>query len=59
MAGYCASKELKEFKDGKFTLQNLELGKTWARSINKVGEYFQYYKKKIFCIGYDSSYAAP
>ena len=48
--GYCASKELKEFKDGKFTLQNLELGKTWARSINKVGEYFQYYKKRSFVL---------
>ena len=48
--GYCASKEIKDFKSGDFVLKNLEQGKTWARSINKVGEYFQYYKKRSFVL---------
>tara|TARA_S200000501_G_scaffold217272_1_gene203916 strand:- start:316 stop:669 length:354 start_codon:yes stop_codon:yes gene_type:complete len=48
--GYTASKEIKEFKEGKFVIKDLEQGKTWARSVNKVGEYFQYYKKRSFVL---------
>mgnify|MGYP003138937054 CR=1 FL=1 len=48
--GYTDGKELKKFKDGEFVLKSLEMGKTYARSINKVGEYFQYYKKRSFVL---------
>ena len=48
--GYCNAKELIEFKGGEFTLKNLEQAKIWARCITKVGEYFQYYKKRSFVL---------
>jgi disulfide oxidoreductase YuzD len=48
--GYCAAKELIEFKGGGFTSKNLEQAKIWARNITKVGEYFQYYKKRSFVL---------
>lgn len=48
--GYCAAKELIEFKGGGFASKNLEQAKVWARNITKVGEYFQYYKKRSFVL---------
>ncbi|QDP46209.1 MAG: putative ParB [Prokaryotic dsDNA virus sp.] len=41
-------KDAIEFKLGNFKITNLEKGKKMAIRINKIGEYFQYYKKRTF-----------
>ena len=38
----------KAFKEGKFKIKNLEQGKLIAKRINKIGEYFEHYKKRTF-----------
>jgi len=43
-----SSKHNSEFKEGKFKIKNLEQGKLMAKRINKIGEYFEHYKKRTF-----------
>jgi len=46
--GYVDSKILKDFKKGGFVIKDLEWGKTQARRLKWIGEFFQYYKKRNF-----------
>tara|TARA_R100001082_G_scaffold111026_1_gene92961 strand:+ start:3233 stop:3964 length:732 start_codon:yes stop_codon:yes gene_type:complete len=43
-----SAKHTVEFKEGKFKIKNLEQGKLIAKRINKIGEYFEHYKKRTF-----------
>ena len=38
----------KDFKKGGFVIKDLEWGKTQARRLKWIGEFFQYYKKRNF-----------
>tara|TARA_R100000005_G_C4987017_1_gene195107 strand:+ start:22 stop:759 length:738 start_codon:yes stop_codon:yes gene_type:complete len=46
--GYSNHNIIKEFKQGRFKIIDLEQGKRWAKAINSCGEYFPYYKKTSF-----------
>lgn len=46
--GFFDSRIVKSYKNGEFKIIDLEWGKTQARRIAWVGEFFQYYKKKNF-----------
>ena len=46
--GYVDHKVATGFKNGEFTIKSLEWGKTQAKRITWIGEYFQYYKKRNF-----------
>ena len=46
--GFVDSKIIKGYKQGEFKIEDLEWGKTQARRLAWIGEFFQYYKKRQF-----------
>ena len=46
--GYVDHKIVGDFKKGEFKIKDLEWGKTQARRLLWIGEFFQYYKKRNF-----------
>jgi len=46
--GFFDSRITRAFKDGEFIIKDLEWGKTQARRLAWIGEYFQYHKKRNF-----------
>ena len=46
--GFVDSKIIKGYKQGEFKISDLEWGKTQARRLAWIGEFFQYYKKRQF-----------
>ena len=46
--GYVDHKIVDSFKKGEFKIKDLEWGKTHARRLLWIGEFFQYYKKRNF-----------
>lgn len=46
--GFYDSRTVKAYKNGEFKIADLEWGKTQARRIKWIGEFFQYYKKRTF-----------
>ena len=46
--GFVDTKIIKAYKEGEFKIEDLEWGKTQARRLAWIGEFFQYYKKRQF-----------